>query len=100
MKRLWVFLAFLLLLFHAKGQDTTINVIEYFFDSDPGYGAGTSIAITPGTVVNAMDMIPTGPLSLGFHVLYIRAQDEHGKWGIPEGVSTLSVRGEHMCRDP
>ncbi len=85
MKKLWIVFSLLLLFLHLKGQDSTITEIRYFFDIDPGYGVGTPISITSGTTVNTSVSISTGLLSLGFHILYARAQDEHGKWGIPEG---------------
>ena len=62
-----------------------VDNIEYFFDDDPGYGSGTAFtAFTAQEVVSVVENIPTTSLSNGFHTLYIRAQAEGGRWGIPE----------------
>ena len=52
--------------------------LEYFFDTDPGYGLGRRLA-TPrlGSNTYVMDFtdVPDGA-----HVLYLRAQDTNGTW--------------------
>ncbi|MBV6646319.1 MAG: hypothetical protein KI790_12765, partial [Cyclobacteriaceae bacterium] len=85
MKRIWVYITAILLFLQLSAQDTTIVQMEYFLDVDPGYGLGESITITNNTVVDANFNIGTDTINLGFHTLYTRALDEHGKWGIPEG---------------
>jgi len=57
---------------------------EYFFDTDPGVGNGTSIPITTGATSNFIASIPTGSLTPGFHFVAIRAKGANGKWGIFE----------------
>ncbi len=66
-----------------RSQDP-ISSLEYFIDTDPGYGAATQVAITSGTTINEGFTINTSSLSLGFHTLFIRAQNSTGDWGIPE----------------
>ncbi len=62
-----------------------VEEIEYFFDEDPGYGMGDKFtAFSAAAVVNEMENIPTGSLSIGFHTLFIRAKAVGGVWGIPE----------------
>ncbi|MEP1096344.1 MAG: LamG-like jellyroll fold domain-containing protein [Cyclobacteriaceae bacterium] len=61
---------------HSMGQ--TINEMEYFFDSDPGYGMATSITITPGSTVNQLFNAPTGTLATGFHDLFVRVKETGG----------------------
>lgn len=64
------------------GVTVDVSSIEYFFDADPGYGAGTALTvITPANLVDITQNIPTGALSIGFHTLFIRAQDANGIWG-------------------
>lgn len=46
--------------------------LEYFIDSDPGYGLATAVE-SPFT-------IPLTDLSPGVHTVYIRAKDEEGRW--------------------
>lgn len=63
---------------------TNIVAAEYFFDSDPGIGNGTSIAVGPtGAMVNFMATIPQS-LPGGFHVLSIRVKDANGRWSLFE----------------
>ena len=69
------------------GQVSTSTVVaaEYFFDTDPGVGNGSSLTIgTPGSTVSFMASIPTNSLPQGFHTLKIRTQDSNGKWGLFE----------------
>ena len=59
---------------------------EYFFDSDPGVGNGTSIPSIPtaDTVDISTTMNTTG-LASGFHDLFIRTENTLGKWSLYEG---------------
>lgn len=74
--------------FYVSQSDWTtqasVVALEYFIDSDPGYGSGTSIPISPGTTVSTSLALPTGSLSSGHHVLSIRALDSDGIWGMLE----------------
>jgi hypothetical protein len=63
---------------------TDIVAAEYFFDSDPGRGNGTSTSVgASGATVNFTAVIPTS-LSPGFHFLAIRTKNAEGKWGLFE----------------
>ena len=57
--------------------------LEYFFDTDPGYGLGYPL-LKPATGKNVYQM-SFSDVEAGAHVLYLRAQDESGVWS-----STLS----------
>lgn len=64
---------------------TTKKIIggEYFFDSDPGVGAATPIAISPqDSVVLQNFAAVTSGLSIGYHKLYIRTKDNDGNWSL------------------
>ncbi len=62
----------------------TVDNAEYFFDADPGYGAGTALTVsTPGNIVDLLPSISTASLSTGFHTLYLRVEAE-GTWSLPE----------------
>ena len=50
--------------------------IEYFFDTDPGYGNGFSVDATNDSVYS----LPLNDLAYGAHTLYLRVQDNHGRW--------------------
>ena len=58
---------------------TNISRIEYYLDSDPGFGNATTLSITPGT--NFTDLIiPINPTTIaeGVHRLYVRALSATG----------------------
>ena len=54
-----------------------IKSAEYYFDVDPGYGNGNSIEIANGFNNKMIDITS---LSDGFHSLYVRVQNEMGRW--------------------
>lgn len=60
-----------------------IAYAEYFFNSDPGFGNGTSISINTGTELSAIvfDADISG-LPIGAHSIFLRTQDSNGKWSI------------------
>jgi hypothetical protein len=66
----------------ARGQQLT--AAEYFFDTDPGVGNGTSLTVTTGDSILFSGSIPATSLSTGFHFLYIRSKDSNGAWQISE----------------
>ncbi len=60
-----------------------IVVAEYFIDTDPGFGNGTSISITPGTDINDLiTAVNTSGLSDGMHRLCIRTLGANGRWSL------------------
>ena len=64
-------------------QSNTANIAsaEYFFDTDPGVGNGTALAMT-GSTVDQNYSIPTTGLSDGIHKLYVRTINDDGSWSI------------------
>lgn len=58
-----------------------ITFAEYFIDTDPGFGNGIPIGITPGLDLEEVQFVvtQTDTLSDGAHVLYIRSLDD---WSI------------------
>jgi len=78
---------FLIALIFAVSASTAqvITGCEYFIDTDPGIGNGTSIAVTSGDSVIISTAIPTTGLTSGFHRIYIRAQNIDGAWSLYEG---------------
>lgn len=60
------------------------NIIkaEYFYDTDPGFGKGTAIPITPGTSVNINQTFDASALSEGFHWIYLRGMDTNRRWSV------------------
>src|SRR5258708_1010705 len=69
-----------------------INRLEYFFDTDPGMGNGTSISFSAGTDITASSVsIGIGALSNGLHRLYVRSQDINGSWSLTNMQSLFIV---------
>jgi hypothetical protein len=59
-----------------------IQKLEYFFDTDPGYGNGKNIPITPGTRVSATFVPDLTGIPPGIHLLLVRAKNNHRDWSI------------------
>lgn len=60
-----------------------ISKIEYFYDIDPGFDMATEIPFTPSKDMTKLSkVINITSLSVGVHVLYVRAKDASGKWSL------------------
>ncbi|WP_034061987.1 T9SS type A sorting domain-containing protein [Lacinutrix jangbogonensis] len=58
-----------------------ITNAEYFIDTDPGVGQGTTLTINnTGTDITDTFTVNVGNLSVGYHRLYTRVQDANGVW--------------------
>lgn len=72
--------------FTATATDTASGVThgEYYVDTDPGQGNGTSMAYGSNQLSGTANL---GSLSVGTHTLYVRAQDAAGNWSAPVGTA-------------
>ncbi len=59
-----------------------LRTLEYFFDSDPGFGNGVQLSVS-GTTIDQLTIIDLSTLPTGFHILYMRSQDQNGRWSLP-----------------
>lgn len=59
-----------------------VTAAEYFFNSDPGFGNGTPLAITMGNTTTVTQAIPTAGLNPGVYRYCIRAKDVGSNWGL------------------
>lgn len=58
-----------------------IVAAEYYIDTDPGFGAGTPLSISPNTdIATVAGAINVTGLPNGVHRLYIRTRSADGKW--------------------
>ena len=73
-------------------SNINIVTIEYFFDTDPGYGNGLSIPITPANTIDIKTTLDVSHLEPGLHRLYVRAKDEEGQWGIVQSRPVLVTK--------
>jgi hypothetical protein len=63
-----------------------ISKAEYFFDSDPGFGNGTPINISPTSDSLSQNIaVPISGLTVGFHNLFFRVKSNQGKWSMYMG---------------
>jgi hypothetical protein len=91
-KQLFAFLMFGLLWVKVIAQ-TQITRVEYFFDNDPGFGNATAFAITPSAdISDAHAFVSIAQLPAGIHQLYVRAQDNTGKWSIPNRYGFIALQ--------
>ena len=62
---------------------SSIALVEYFWDSDPGWGKATPLTTATGSYVTSSKgdlTVPTDTLTLGDHVLVVRARSNSGYW--------------------
>jgi hypothetical protein len=61
---------------------SNIQALEYFIDNDPGYGSANPVSLsTTGTDLEITFDVPLTEVTVGDHVLYVRAKNELGQWG-------------------
>lgn len=65
------------------GFSQSITDIEYFYNTDPGFGNGTAITVNAntGTLTQTVSL-PVGNTLSGFNSLYIRAKDNLNVWSL------------------
>ncbi len=72
---------------------STINKMEYFYDTDPGFGNGTDIPVTASaTISNMVVNVGVSGLATGVHTLYIRSRDAQGKWSMSGTLQFAKVQ--------
>ncbi len=62
---------------------------EYFFDTDPGFGNGVSLAVPLATDINAISktiLLNGSALTNGFHRLYFRSLNGDGHWSLTQNM--------------
>jgi hypothetical protein len=58
-----------------------INKVEYFIDSDPGFGKAVPVTVaSPGKLQSLSFIVNVSSLQQGFHMIVVRAHDESGLW--------------------
>ena len=74
----------------------TIQRVEYFFDTDPGFGRGITIPIATFSAVTTVDLnIPLSVnLSVGFHKFFVRAKDSNGQWSLVQSQNFFKSSSE------
>ncbi len=80
----FAFLAVLLCLSSNFLPAQNIVQVEYFLDTDPGYGNATPVSVTPAADVTVSFTANFTGLAEGFHHLFVRAQDDAGRWSLAD----------------
>ena len=60
-----------------------INKVEYFIDTDPGFGNGTNVSITAAAnITDLLIPVDISALGKGLHNVYLRSRDDGGNWSL------------------
>ena len=70
-----------------------LESVEYFFDTDPGYGNGFPLIFSPFDSIDLLSTIGIWSLDSGYHQVYIRVKDISGIWSFYESYSF------YVCND-
>ena len=65
--------------------DTNLSDIveaEYFFNTDPGLGNGTTIDVVDVAALDENFSIPTSSLPIGTHRMFLRVKNSNNKWSM------------------
>ncbi len=60
--------------------ESPITYVEYFIDTDPGFGNGNQVTVTPGTTVDLAFMVDLENLEPGIHFINVRSKSENETW--------------------
>ncbi len=74
------------------------SLAEYFFDTDPGVGQGTSFVLSSlgnGESEFTGGIVTSAGLSYGPHLIYIRTRNQLGQWGMYDSLSIFV-----NCKNP
>jgi PKD repeat protein len=71
---------FLWLLSFELTAQNNVTQVEYFLDTDPGYGNAQNVQITESSDLEVNFKMPLSSLTDGFHTLFVRAKSANGKW--------------------
>ncbi len=68
----------------AGSNNRELAYLEYFIDSDPGRGSGTSLPLTGLTASDSTYNIDLTNVAPGIHTLYVRARDNANAWSFTQ----------------
>lgn len=81
----------------SNGPVNAGNIVkmEYFIDTDPGFGAGTNVPVTASTDIPNMNFtVSITGVGYGFHTLYVRTKDANGKWSLTQNYPFIRYIGQ------
>ena len=70
-----------------------IERIEYFFNTDPGFGNGIALSglVPSANISNLSTNLNLTSANKGFNTVYIRAKDANGNWSITNSIPFLKA---------
>jgi hypothetical protein len=91
MKQLSLKIFWLILLcgHQATSAQPAINRIEYYIDTDPGYGLATNASFTGTTNAIASVTLNLASVSEGVHLVGVRSRDVNGAWSLDKNLVFL-----------
>lgn len=73
-----------------------LTAVEYFFDTDPGFGQGIDVPITESEEISETFIADLSTLSQDLHTLYVRVKDCAERWSLVQ-QKTIFVSAGQAC---
>jgi hypothetical protein len=73
------------------GRAQNITRLEYYIDTDPGFGSGHPVAITPGPEIQKNFTIDASGVQRGLHILGTRVRDANMNWSTTQHHLFLTI---------
>ncbi len=81
-------------IFKVSNANSNITSAEYFIDTDPGFGNGTSILLDSSVQDLTQNfLVDLTNVSGGLHTIYVRVQNADGLWSFTHNRPFLRVSG-------
>lgn len=85
-------LAILLFFWSLSVQAQQINTVEYFFDTDPGFGKASQIVLNSATLDSTFNFV-VAALPTGLHTLFVRLKNSSNQWSTVYQGNIFIVNG-------
>ena len=79
----------------GSGTSRELSYLEYFIDSDPGRGQGTSLPLAGVVTSDSTYNIDLTNVSPGIHTLYVRAKDNANAWSFTQRRVFMVTPGDN-----
>ncbi|MEZ5007843.1 MAG: T9SS type A sorting domain-containing protein [Chitinophagales bacterium] len=82
-----------IVVFPGNGMELNLTQIEYYYDEDPGFGNGFQVNVNSAIVDSNLVFVVPENLSLGEHILHVRAKDQNGRWSHINSTNIFACPG-------